>query len=329
MSENNLFLGIDGGQSHTEAVIADEKGNVLGIGSGGALDHGNLPEGRERLKNAIYRSVSEALQKAGLPGIAATYFASVHCGLTGGADYKEDIIRQIIEAPNLVVGHDASTALFGATGGEPGIVVIAGTGSMVFGINKEGKTARSGGLGFIFSDEGSGFWLSAETIKLAIKEQDQVIGNAGLESLVLEFFKVDRIRELTNAFYNNRISRDRIAGFAEMIAKKAGDGNEILHDLIEHGARCLVENVKGTARQLGFENSFTVSTAGGMFRGNLLKRFFVEILNRQIQSADFTEPIFPPPIGALLLAYRQVNIEINEQVLSNLKTSYECQISAR
>ena len=89
-TSEKLFLGIDGGQSHTEAIIAYEKGNILGTGFGGALDHGNLSEGRTRLKTAISESVNNALQEAGLPNIENIKFASAHCGLTGGADYKDE-----------------------------------------------------------------------------------------------------------------------------------------------------------------------------------------------------------------------------------------------
>lgn len=332
MSElkGKLFLGIDGGQSHTEAVIADENGNILGTGFGGALDHGNLPEGRTRLKNAITESVNDALQKAGLSKIENTKFASAHCGLTGGADYKEEIVREIVNAENLVVGHDALTALFGATGGKAGIVVIAGTGSIVFGINEQGKTARAGGLGYIFSDEGSGFWLALETIKLAIKEQDGVIADYCLQNLVLNFFKVSEIRELTNAFYNGNISRDKIADFAKTISAQAENGNKFLENLIKSGANCLVENVKGAAKILGFEKKrFTVSAVGGMFRSEMMKQNFVEILNLKIPNAEFCEPKFPPPVGALFLAYQNSNIEINEQILSNLKMTYDSKNSEK
>ena len=324
-----LFLGIDGGQSHTEAVIANVAGEILGTGLGGALDHGNLSGGREKLETAVRESVNNALQNAKLPNLDHTSFTSAHCGLSGGADYKEEIIRQIITAENLTVGNDALTALYAATGGKPGIVVIAGTGSIVFGINQKGKTARSGGLGFMFSDEGSGFWLAAEIIKLAIKEQDGVITNQGLRKLVLDFFNVGEIRELTNAFYNNQISRDRIAGFSKVIAEKAESGNRTLEDVIKRGAKCLVENVKGAADKLEFESGFAVCAVGGMFRGELLKRFFVKILRNKVPNAIFTEPEFPPPIGALLLAFQNSNVRINKQLLSNLKTTYDSKDSPR
>ena len=146
-AKSKMFLGVDGGQSHTEAIIADENGNVLANGFGGASNHADVPGGRERLQKAVIKSVGEALKKADLPPIDETIFAAAHFGMTGEANYKEKIIGEIVRAESLVIGHDAPTALFGASAGTPGIVVIAGTGSVVFGMNEPGETARAGGLG--------------------------------------------------------------------------------------------------------------------------------------------------------------------------------------
>ena len=323
-----IFLGVDGGQSSTKAVVADESGNILGVGFGGALNHGHLSDGRAKLRNALVESVNNALLDAKLPLIERVIFESVHCGMTGGADFKEDIIRQTLKAKKLFVGHDALTALYGATAGKPGIIVIAGTGSIVFGINEKGQTARAGGLGYIFADEGSGFWLAVETIKLAIGEQDFVVPKHGLREMVLDYFAVGEIRELTNAFYNGQISRDKIAAFAETIFNAAADGNQTLENLIKNGAKRLVANVKGTAKQLNFEGNFQVSPVGGLFQNELMNRYFREILQAEIPESLFIEPLFNPATGAIILAYKSSHIEISEYILSNLKTGYERKNSA-
>ena len=99
--KSKIFLGIDGGQSHTEAIIADENGIILGRGLGGASNHAEIPGGRERLENAIINAVGEALKNAKLPPIEEMIFASAHCGMTGGAIYKEEIIGAIFKAEKL------------------------------------------------------------------------------------------------------------------------------------------------------------------------------------------------------------------------------------
>ncbi len=321
MNNSEIFLGVDGGQSHTEAVIADGRGVIAGRGFGGASNHAEIPGGRERLENAIKDSVGAALRYANLPPIGETIFAAAHCGMTGGAIYKEEIIGSILRADNLAVGHDAPTALFGATAGTPGIVVIAGTGSVVFGINKAGETARAGGLGYLFSDEGSGFWLAAQMIRLAIKEQDKLIGNSGILKIVLEFFGRGEIRELTDDFYNGKISRDEIASLAKRAHEAAADGNQTIRGQIFDGVGVLAASVRSVAAQLNLAGDFPVAGVGGMFRAPLTKRYFKDALAAQKSDAQLIEPRFGPAIGALLLAYKEAKIEITVEILDNLENT--------
>ncbi len=314
-------MGVDGGQSHTEALIADENGEILGRGHGGASNHAEHPGGRERLRKAIFVSVGEALQQAGLPEINDVVFTSAYFGMTGGADYKKEIIGEVVKAEHFKVNHDAPTALFGATAGKPGIVVIAGTGSVVYGENERGETTKIGGLGYLFSDEGSGFWLALQTIRLAIKEQDGLIPQAGLEQLVLDFFGRRKIREVTNDFYSEKISRDALASFAKTAHEAAISGNIVIQDQIKFGADILVDSVCSAAARLGFENDFPVAGVGGMFRASLMKKYFPECLQGKIPRAVFIEPRFNPAIGALLLAYCHAGIELNKELLMKLEKS--------
>jgi glucosamine kinase len=314
-----IFVGVDGGQSHTEAVLADENGNVLSRGFGGASNHAEHPGGRERLRNAILNSVGEALKNAGLPPLGEFVFASAHFGMTGGADFKEEIIGEIVKAGHFVVGHDAPTALFGSTAGAPGIVVIAGTGSVIYGEDESGKTTRIGGLGYLFSDEGSGFWLALQTIRLAIKEQDGLIEPAGLQELALEFFGRRQIREITDDFYYAKMSRDDLASFARRAHEAAAAGNEVIREQINYGAHVLVKSVLSASKRLNFQGDFPVAGVGGMFRAPLMQKCFSESLQKEVSGAIFTQPRFNPAIGAVLLAYRQAGIEINESLLKNLE----------
>jgi N-acetylglucosamine kinase-like BadF-type ATPase len=318
-SETKIFLGVDGGQSHTEAIIADEYGRILGRGTGGASNHAEIPGGRERLQKAITESADEALEKARLPSIDEIIFASAHFGMTGGAIYKEEIISQIIKARRLTVGHDAPTALFGATAGKAGVVVIAGTGSVVFGINEAGETAGAGGLGYLFSDEGSGFWLAAQIIRLAIKERDNLIATSGLLKIVLDFFGRHEIRELTDDFYNAKVSRKEIASLAKRAHQAAVEGNEIIRQQIMFGASTLAESVRRVAEKLKFQVNFPVAGVGGMFQAELMNKYFDYALAEKVSRAEFIKPRFGPAIGALLMAYRQAEVEISKDLLSNLE----------
>ncbi|HUP03482.1 MAG TPA: BadF/BadG/BcrA/BcrD ATPase family protein, partial [Bryobacteraceae bacterium] len=163
-----LFLGVDGGQSSTQAVIGDETGRVLGSGAGGPCNHAAKEEGRARLERAVLQSLDAACRSAGLdPATAA--FESACFGMSGGPDDKRAILESILPARRLIVTTDAVTALAGATPEGRGIVIIAGTGSIAYGRNAEGIAARAGGWGFAFGDEGGAFDLVRQALRAVLR----------------------------------------------------------------------------------------------------------------------------------------------------------------
>ncbi len=144
----------------------------------------------------------------------------------------------------------------------------------------------------MFSDEGSGFWLALQTIRLAIKEQDGLLEPAGLEQLVLNFFRRGKIRELTNDFYNAKITRDDLASFAKAAHKAAVGGNIVIRNQIKFGANVLVESVKSTVNRLGFQDNIPVGGVGGMFQGELMRKYFSEFFATKNSSSEIYQTPF-------------------------------------
>ena len=133
-----LYLGVDGGQSSTIAVIGNAAGEILGRGTDGPCNHVKAAaEGREKFVRVIGGCVALACEQAGLDP-ARVRFASACLGFSGGPTDKEDILRQMLATDSMRVTTDALIALTGATGGGPGIIVIGGTGSISFGRDEVG-----------------------------------------------------------------------------------------------------------------------------------------------------------------------------------------------
>jgi N-acetylglucosamine kinase-like BadF-type ATPase len=128
------FLGVDGGQSGTIALIGDETGRVLGSGSGGPCNHAAASEGRARLEGAVRESVGAACREAGLE--SSPRFEAACFGMSGGPEDKRAILETLVDTGYLIVTTDAAIALAGATASGNGLIVIAGTGSMAFGRNE-------------------------------------------------------------------------------------------------------------------------------------------------------------------------------------------------
>src|ERR1051325_1063962 len=159
------FLGIDGGGTKTQAVVTDAHFKVIGEGRSGASNPHRIGF-KEAVAN-IKAATDEALKQAGLHlhDIAAA------CAGIAGTSHPihyhtmEDALDRTFDLDKLELVTDARAALTGALDGKPGVIVIAGTGSIALGLNGAGSEARSGGYGPTFSDEGSGYDIARRALK--------------------------------------------------------------------------------------------------------------------------------------------------------------------
>ncbi len=317
---DDLYLGIDGGQSHTAAVIADGEGSIVGRGSGGPSNHAEQPGGRERLRRAVEESVSRALAVSGRL-IVETVFVSAHCAMTGGADFKQDVIASVVVARRLTIGHDAPAALAGALGNGPGVVVIAGTGSVAYGENSRGESVRVGGWGHLFGDEGSGYWIANEALRRAMKAEDGLAGPTMLTTLALGYFGRANLLALALAIYAEEISRDRLASFAREVGCAAEQGAGAAREIINAAGQALAAMAASTVRRLSIEPEATrVACVGGVFDSDLLRQSFAAALEEGLPGTIIVAPRFDPSIGALLLAYRAAGREVTGDLLAKIET---------
>src|SRR5512146_902702 len=118
-----LVLGVDGGQTSTTAVLADETGRMLGAGLGGPANHVDEPGGVERVRCSLADAIAGA---RGAAGVGDSRLACAYLGMTGGSRRMEEICGPVVPADRLVLGHDSGIALYSVGLGEPGVVVIAG-----------------------------------------------------------------------------------------------------------------------------------------------------------------------------------------------------------
>src|SRR5579871_6495203 len=134
-----LFLGVDGGQTTTKLVVANELGRIVGTATGGPSNHTEEPGGPERLAGVVRTTVDQALQLAGRESVESEQFEAACFGMTGETVIKRRVLERVISTPRLAVVHDSVNALAGATAGAPGLIVIAGTGSVARGMDAAGR----------------------------------------------------------------------------------------------------------------------------------------------------------------------------------------------
>jgi len=307
---NTLFLGVDGGQSSTTALVGDDTGRVLGMGVGGPCNHVGAAEGRERLARAVRESLEKACVQAGLDPHDVRFEAACF-GMSGGPADKQAILAKVIPARILVVTHDALIALVGATGGEPGVITIAGTGSIAFGRNAAGETARAGGWGYLFGDEGGGFDIVRQALRAALRFEEGWGPPTALHAMLLEATGARDANDALHIFYTLDWPRSRVAALAVRVDEAAVQGDTVARDILHSAAQnlaALCTSVRSRLWKTG--ETARIAAVGGVFHSRMLSERFRTLL--ELEEGNRCVPaLHGPAEGALLEAYRAAGLAPN------------------
>ncbi len=301
-ARGRYFLGLDGGQSHTTVLIGDESGQVVGTGSAGPANRGGAEDGRTKTEAAIDEALSSALDDGGLDG--AVRFRAACCGMSGGADAARDFLSRRIHSEQLEVVTDAQIALWGATECGPGIVVIAGTGSIAWGEDGAGKTARAGGWGYAFGDEGGGFDIVRQAMRAGLKAEEGWGAETSLRALFLEHGGASTMNGLLHRFFAEGLPRDGIAGLAPLVDQAAEGGDEAAREILLAAGRDLARLAEAVRGQLfATDEPVTIAYSGGVFRSARVLEAFRGRLMEEQEPNHVTAPLRSPAHGALLRAW--------------------------
>jgi N-acetylglucosamine kinase-like BadF-type ATPase len=302
-----LFLGVDGGQSSTTALIGDESGRVLGVGTGGPCNHVGAAEGRQKLARAVSQCVGKACAQAGLDD-AAVRFASACFGMSGGPADKRVILAEILRTDALEVTTDAVIALSGATGGGPGIIAIAGTGSIACGRDAAGRFARAGGWGYIFGDEGGAFDIVRQALRAALRFEEGWGPETSLRAALLDACGALDANDLLHRFYTDEWPRSRVAKLAPLVDRAAAAGDAVALELLHNAAGRLAALASAVRRQL-IQPAEPVQVAyiGGVFRSAILLERYRMLVEAE-EGNRCGPPMYGPAAGALLEAYERAGL---------------------
>jgi glucosamine kinase len=285
-----LFAGIDVGQSGTTAAIGD--GNrVVAYGHAGPGDEVAQDARSTRLRDAMQLALNDAIANAQLPDDVK--FDAIVAGISG---YEGRIVGTPPRLPceRVTLMHDAPVAHAAAFGGLPGIIVIAGTGSVAYTRATDGRTKTTGGWGYLFGDEGSAFWIARSSFQRAI-ECDR---GCGLK--IAAFFGYSTLRETARAFYEGAIARERLASLSQRAYCE-----ESIHCVEEaalHGCDELAKLARRAALD-PFEKS-PVAFTGGLTRSPQIAQALRERTERMMPGAPVAISTVLPADGALFLASR-------------------------
>ena len=316
-------LGIDGGGSKTVCVLMSADGKILGWGQAGPSNYQTV--GIDTAKINIISAIKQAVDHSFLALEGLVPIQGISLGLAGvGRPEDIDLIRNLIQEiqthqelsidwklnpENIIINGDSVIALVGGLGHSVGIVVIAGTGSHIFGKNRQGITKRVGGWGYILGDEGSAYDIAIQGLKAALRSHDGRLESTHLIPKFQDALKLNSIEELIPIIYRQGWDVKKIASLAPIVDQVAADGDSVAQNIIKNAVNELALATEVAINAL-FEptESFEIVVTGGVWQGlaNFRHQFEVEI-NAIAPSANIISPRHEPAYGAGLLALEKLS----------------------
>lgn len=308
-----LYLGVDGGGTKTHIALMNNAGRVQCEGFDGPANP--LRVGVETAVGNIVKAINEACDKCGLSRGDIT---AATLGLAGvrRADIRQrvrDSFLQRIRVHTIEVITDAEIAWYGTTLGKPGLVVIAGTGSICFGKDESGRTAISGGWGPLAGDEGGGVGIAREALQAVAKASDGRGQRTILSRHASEYFRAAGPENLIVAIYSPQVDNSRISGFAKYVVEAAREGDAVAKRIIHDAGSELGLAACAVIEKLGLQKTkVPIGCVGSVFKaGKLLTKPMLDAISKVAPKAFLTEPKMPPAHAAALMAFEAQNMANN------------------
>lgn len=257
-------LGLDAGGTKTVCQLADGQGDILSEARGGGA---NLQAvGELEVEKVLHDVMEEAI------GDLDVRPAAICLGIAG-VDRPDDarvvrsIMKRIGHKAKILIVNDALVALEAGVPDQPGVVVIAGTGSIAYGRNAHNQSARAGGWGYMLGDEGSGYWIGRAALRAVLRESDRRGPATQLTGLLLNHYGVARAQDLIHHVYHGGLRPGAIASLAQCVQGAFTGGDTVALGILRGAAEQLEASALSVARRLDLVGSeFPFVLAGGIFR---------------------------------------------------------------
>lgn len=301
------LLSVDGGGTKTEFCLADQEGNILDSFVTGSTNfksvgieicYNHLQEGMAYLKKA---------HKIDTSNISISVLGISGCDSQSDYDVIHEQIRRLgLSKEQIHLCNDGVLAFY-ARASAPGVVVIAGTGSIVIGVDQSGAITRSGGWGYNISDIGSGYWIGNEILRTTLLYCDGCYPYTPLFDRIKQYFKIADYADLP--FKITEISDNfEVAKLAFEVVKAAEQGSDLACKILRMGAVHLAQQVNSVYRRMDpvKEETFNIVFSGGVLKSQLYQNMLTEEIRRHVRHPllEYLVQIKQPSFGGIRLAQR-------------------------
>lgn len=322
----SYIVGVDGGGTKTLGVIADSNGTVYKSTKRDSSNY--LQVGIDKAKENLVSMLDEL---AASQNINRNQIVSIYLGLAGaGRQEDRDTINQALRTAGLTtriqIGPDFLIGLAAGTLSDPGIIIISGTGSVVFGVNKTGQTKRAGGWGHILADEGAGYQFGHEALKAVMRAYDRRGPRTRLTKKILNALNLKHQDNLVkwSLSENGGLSKPVVSELAPLVFEAYGEGDKVAGKIIDFACKGVTETVKAVVKGLGMkQDTFKIVLSGSNFAYQpvLVEKLKVK-LKKVAPNAEAILPKYDPVIGAILLALKDAGVTATPEILSNIEQSW-------
>ncbi len=298
MSGAQLYLGVDGGGSRVRTLALDlERGSRTAVEHDIPADFSSIPTAA--VLDALEMAARSALERQGRTADSA--FAGIAgCVTQEQRDAVADRLLATGVAREVAVHHDAYTTWFGATGGRPGVIVIAGTGSSVFTVDGDGNELLVGGFGGVFGDEGGGSDLGREALRAAAAAEDGYGYGRRIRAAVLDGLGIGSMREAMDVQHASEAGW--LARLAPPLLALAGDAEPVALGILRARLGYLADQIAVAVDVCPGSPAVAVFGAGSLFRNQRYLQELTAAVQERRPRASLRRSDRTPVEGAVLAA---------------------------
>lgn len=299
------FLGLDAGGTKTRAVIIDENSQIKGEALGGPANYHNI--GLAQVSKNVYRAIEEVLSKSFLKEEEITWTTIGIASCDSPKDYKA--LNKIFTSDQmsflsskLTLVNDTKIGLYCGTT-PPGIVVVAGTGCNVYGVNSHGEEAFAGNWGHFLGDRGSGYQLGKWMFQTVVGAYDGTEVPTLLTKKLLSRIDVASAADIQDWYVESDPSIHEISDFAPLVIEAAEEGDETAKSILDKTVVELGRALRAVVTRLKMENEYNrVVVVGGLFESKYFRALFEGHVTALISRVRIVKPLVSAAVGAAIMA---------------------------
>ena len=318
-----LVIGIDGGATYSHGVAVTHDGRVLAVVHSASMNFtGSYQKEVRRRVNEILRDLELQLPFAN----EFTHYAVSASGIfnEATADQKEKLCGKIYPWKRTRLVGDSIAAFQGATLGRPGVLAICGTGTSIIACNKEEEFTQLGGWGPLLDDVGSAYWIALKCILASIAEFELTGPETAITPALCEWYEIKNVQGLIPVIYHPEFTRDKFAILAARLDKELGTTDPVYRQICRDAGEAVGNLTLQAVEKSGLDTSpLPLFFSGGVLQFNREAMKSFEATIRSKHKVMLSQPRLPTVLGAAMLALRDADVEITDNLVCQLETTYK------